>query len=106
MVPPRGGGKRSLAGVVLASVVFFACITPWLVREYSILWKVHFLSADNFGRNYAWEWPGADGTWTEYLHPTQDVYALRHYQAMGEIAYVAMRKRQAIDTLRQILFVS
>ncbi len=90
-------GKKSLAGVLLASVVFFACITPWLVRNYQTFGKFIFVR-DNFGAELRMgNGPGADGTWMEYLHPTQDVYALRQYQAMGEIAYVAMRKRQALD---------
>ena len=90
-------GKKSLAGVLLASVVFFACITPWLVRNYQTFGKFIFVR-DNFGAELRMgNGAGADGTWMEYLHPTQDVYALRQYQAMGEIAYVAMRKRQALD---------
>jgi hypothetical protein len=43
---------------------------------------------------------GADGTWMEYLHPTQDVYAMQQYQSMGELAYIAMRKRQALDYIQ------
>ena len=53
---------------------------------------------DNFGAELRLgNGNGADGTWMEYLHPTQDVYAMRQYQAMGERAYIAMRKQQAMD---------
>ena len=90
-------GKSSFAGVVLASVVFFSCITPWLVRNYQTFGKFIFIR-DNFGAELRMgNGPGADGTWMEYLHPTQDVYAMRQYVAMGEQAYIAMRKRQALD---------
>ena len=93
-------GKRSLAGVVLASAVFCACITPWLVRNYETFGKFIFIR-DNFGAELRLgNGNGADGTWMEYLHPSQDVYALRQYQAMGELAYIAMRKRQALDYIR------
>jgi 4-amino-4-deoxy-L-arabinose transferase-like glycosyltransferase len=93
-------GQRSLAGVVLASVVFFACITPWLVRNERTFGKFIFIR-DNFGAELRLgNGPGADGTWMEYLHPTQDVYAMRQYQAMGELAYIAMRKQQALDYIR------
>ena len=95
-------GKRSFAGVVLASVVFFACVTPWLVRNYQTFGKFIFIR-DNFGAELRLgNGAGADGTWMEYLHPTQDVYAMRQYQAMGELAYVAMRKQQALDYLSLI----
>jgi 4-amino-4-deoxy-L-arabinose transferase-like glycosyltransferase len=93
-------GKRSLAGVVLASVVFLACIAPWLVRNERTFGRFIFIR-DNFGAELRLgNGNGADGTWMEYLHPTQDVYAMRQYQSMGELAYIAMRKRQALDYIR------
>jgi 4-amino-4-deoxy-L-arabinose transferase-like glycosyltransferase len=93
-------GKRSFEGVVLASVVFCACITPWLVRNYQTFGKFIFIR-DNFGAELRLgNGNGADGTWMEYLHPAQDAYALRQYQSMGELSYIAMRKRQAVDYIR------
>ncbi len=90
-------GKRSLAKIVLAAVVFLACIAPWLVRNYQTFGQFIFVR-DNFGAELRLgNGNGADGTWMEYLHPTQDAYALRQYQAMGELAYIAMRKRQALE---------
>jgi 4-amino-4-deoxy-L-arabinose transferase-like glycosyltransferase len=90
-------GKRSLAGVILASVVFAACITPWLVRNYQTFGKFIFIR-DNLGAELALgNGRLADGTWMQFLHPTQDLYAMRQYEDMGEIAYVAMRKRQAMS---------
>jgi 4-amino-4-deoxy-L-arabinose transferase-like glycosyltransferase len=92
--------KSSLAGVVLASVVFVACITPWLARNYQVFGKFIFIR-DNFGAELRLgNGKGADGTWMEYLHPTQDLYAMRQYQSMGELAYIAMRKQQALDYIR------
>ncbi len=90
-------GKKSLAGVVLASAVFLSCIAPWLVRNYQTLGKFIFIR-DNFGAELRLgNGNGANGTWMEYLHPTQDFYAMRQYQAMGELAYIGMRRRQALD---------
>ena len=45
--------------------------------------------------------PGADGTWREYLHPTQNVYQMQLYRQMGEVAYVAERKREAVAFIRE-----
>lgn len=90
-------GKRSVGGVVLASAVFCACITPWLIRNYETFGKFVFIR-DNFGAELRLgNGPGADGTWMEYLHPTQDAFGLRQYQAMGEVPYIAMRKQQAVQ---------
>jgi 4-amino-4-deoxy-L-arabinose transferase-like glycosyltransferase len=93
--------KPSLAGVVLASVVFLACITPWLVRNYQVFDQFIFIR-DNLGAELRLgNGNGADGTWMQYLHPTQDVFAMRQYAAMGELAYIAMRKQQAMDYIKE-----
>ena len=56
---------------------------------------------DNFGAELRLgNGNGADGTLMIYLDPTQDVYAMRQYQSMGELAYIAMRKQQALDYIR------
>ena len=93
-------GKQSLVGIVLAALLFFACIAPWLVRNYQTFHQVVFIR-DNFGAELRLgNGNGADGTWMERLHPTQDLYALRQYSALGELAYIAMRKQQALDYIR------
>ncbi|HTU42472.1 MAG TPA: glycosyltransferase family 39 protein [Candidatus Aquilonibacter sp.] len=89
--------KPSLGGVLLASAVFIACVAPWTARNYRTFGKFVFVR-DNFGAELRLgNGRGADGTWMEYLHPTQDLYAMRQYAAMGELPYIAMRKRQALD---------
>jgi 4-amino-4-deoxy-L-arabinose transferase-like glycosyltransferase len=94
-------GKKSAAGVALASVVFIAVIAPWLVRNDREFGKFIFIR-DNFGAELRLgNGPGADGTWMEYLHPTQDSYAMRQYREMGELNYIAMRKAQAIEYIEQ-----
>lgn len=93
-------GKRSFSGVVLASVVFFGCITPWLVRNYQTFGKFIFVR-DNFGAELRLgNGNGADGTLMLYLDPLHDVYAMRQFQAMGELPYIAMRKEQAVDYIK------
>lgn len=93
----RERGKASLGGVALASIIFFACIAPWLVRDYRTFGQFIFIRS-NFGAELRLgNGPYADGTWQEYLHPTQDAYEMRRFQRLGEIAYVAERKREAAD---------
>lgn len=89
-------GKRSLVGVVLASVIFFACITPWLLRNDRTFGKFIFIR-DNFGAELRLgNGNGADGTLMLYLDPPHDPYAMHQFEAMGEVNYIAMRKQQAI----------
>ncbi|HVI07417.1 MAG TPA: glycosyltransferase family 39 protein [Candidatus Binatia bacterium] len=93
-------GKKSFPGIVLAAAIFVACVTPWTIRNYQTFGKFIFVR-DNLGAELRLgNGKGADGTWMQYLHPTQDLYAMRQYQAMGEIAYIAMRKQQAVDYIK------
>lgn len=93
-------GKKSLGAVVLASAVFFACITPWLVRDYRTFGKFIFIR-DNFGAELRLgNGNGADGTLMLYLDPLHDQYAMRQFESMGEISYIAMRKEQALEYIR------
>jgi 4-amino-4-deoxy-L-arabinose transferase-like glycosyltransferase len=93
-------GKRSVGGVVLASAVFCACIAPWLVRNHETFGKFIFIR-DNFGAELRLgNGPGADGTLMIYLDATHDPYAMPQFQAMGEVPYIAMRKRQAVDYIK------
>jgi 4-amino-4-deoxy-L-arabinose transferase-like glycosyltransferase len=93
-------GKKSFTGVVLASVVFFACITPWLVRDYQTFGKFIFIR-DNFGAELRLgNGNGADGTLMLYLDPPHDPIALRQFQEMGELNYIVMRKQQAVAYIK------
>ncbi len=92
--------KPSIGGIVLASALFIACVAPWTVRNYQTFGKFIFVR-DNLGAELRLgNGDGADGTWMQYLHPTQDIYAMRQYTSMGELAYIEMRKRQAVDYIK------
>ena len=94
-------GKPSLAGVALASLAFVVCVTPWVARNSKTFGRLMFLRS-NFGAELRiGNGPWADGTWREYLHPTQNVYEMRRYREMGEIAYVAERQREAMAFIRE-----
>ena len=93
--------KKSLGGIVVSSLVFFALIGPWIVRNHNTFGKWIFLRS-NFGAELRMgNGPYANGTWMYYLHPTQNVVAFHQYLEMGEIAYAAERKRQAVEFIRE-----
>ena len=90
-------GRRSLGGVVLASLVFFACVAPWLVRNYRTFREFVFIR-DNFGAELRLgNGPGADGTLMLYQDATHDPSAMRQFEEMGELQYILMRKAQAVQ---------
>ena len=97
----RRHGKASLAGVALALLIFIACLTPWTIRNYQVFGRLMFVR-DNFGAELRLgNGPGADGTWMFYLHPSGNIYAMNQFRSMGESAYIQMRKRQAIEFIKE-----
>lgn len=93
-------GKRSLGGVVLASIIFFACITPWIVRNHETFGEFIFIR-DNFGAELRLgNGPGANGTWMEYLHPTQNVFEMQKFESTGELEYVTTRGHEAVEYIK------
>ncbi|HEX8816809.1 MAG TPA: glycosyltransferase family 39 protein [Terriglobales bacterium] len=93
-------GKFPLGGVALAGAIFAACIAPWLIRNELTFGQFVFIRS-NFGAELRLgNGPGANGTWMESVHPTKNVGQLIRYKRLGEIAYVAERKQEALDYLR------
>ena len=89
-------GRGSRAGVLAASAVFLVCLAPWLVRNYRSFGRIIW-SRSNFGAELRLgNGPGANGTWMDSEHPTKDAHQLELYRQMGEIAYVAERRREAL----------
>ena len=67
------------------------------MRNYETFGKFIFVR-DNFGAELRLgNGPGADGTLMLYLDATHSPYAMRQFEEMGELPYIAMRKQQALD---------
>jgi 4-amino-4-deoxy-L-arabinose transferase-like glycosyltransferase len=96
-----GAPRRQWSGVLLAALLFAACLGPWTWRNWLIFH--HLVPArGNFGAElYLGNGPGATGLLMEYDHPIQAPDQLRLYTAMGEIAYSRMRGEQAMTLIRK-----
>jgi hypothetical protein len=90
-----------LGGAATAATLFAICITPWSIRNYETFGKFIFIRSNVGAELRLGNGPGADGTWMQYLHPSQNLYEMRLYRQMGELAYVAERKREAIAFIRE-----
>jgi hypothetical protein len=81
--------------------LFLAMIAPWTARNYATFGKL-ILFRGNLGAELRLgNGPNADGQWMYWLHPTQDPGELAKYRAMGEVAYVEMRRQQALEWIGQ-----
>jgi 4-amino-4-deoxy-L-arabinose transferase-like glycosyltransferase len=93
-------GFPSLAGVAVASVIFFAVLSPWIVRNYYAFGRFVFLR-DDFGLQLRLgNGPYADGMLMAYLQPNLNKLELEKFQSMGELAYAQSCKQQAFDWIR------
>ena len=94
-------GLPSFAGVVLASVVFFLVISPWVIRNYEVFGRFVFLR-DDFGLQFRLgNGPSADGMLMAYLQPNLNKLELERFQQMGELAYAESCKRAAFEWVRE-----
>ena len=94
-------GLPSLGGVVLSSIVFFAILSPWVVRNYQVFGRFVFLR-DDFGLQVRLgNGPSADGMLMAYLQPNLNKLELQKFQTMGELAYAEACKQQAFDWILQ-----
>jgi hypothetical protein len=94
-------GLPSIAGIAASSVIFFAVLTPWLVRNYEVFGRFVFIR-DDFGLQFKLgNWNFADGMLMAYLQPSQNTLEFEKFQRMGELAYSADCKRQAMEWIRQ-----
>ncbi len=94
-------GLPSLGGVVLSSIVFFAILSPWVVRNYQVFGRFVFLR-DDFGLQVRLgNGPSADGMLMAYLQPNLNKLELQQFQTMGELAYAEACKQQAFDWILQ-----
>jgi len=85
----------------VAALLFIAINTPWMLRNYHVFGEP-VLIRGNFGAEFRMgNGPGAEGTWMFWLHPTQDPIEFERYQRMGEVAYVAARKREALQWISE-----
>lgn len=94
-------GLASLGGVVIAAVVFWAALSPWLVRNYEVFGRFVFIR-DDFGLQFRLgNWKGADGMLMAYLQPNLNPGELEKFQQMGELAYGESCKRVAFEWVRE-----
>ena len=90
-------GLRSFGGVVLSSVIFFAVLSPWVIRNYEVFGRFVFLR-DDFGLQFRLgNGPSADGMLMPQFQPNLNQLELEKFRQMGEVAYAETCKRFAFD---------
>ncbi|HLZ42757.1 MAG TPA: glycosyltransferase family 39 protein [Candidatus Sulfotelmatobacter sp.] len=94
-------GLASFGGVALSSLIFFAVLSPWLIRNYEVFGRFVLVRDDFWFEVRLGNFKSADGMLMAYLQPSQNKLEFAKFQRMGELAYAADCKRLALDWIRQ-----
>jgi len=94
----RSGGRWTL-GMATAALAFLGAATPWLVRDDRTFGQFIF-----FRSNFALEFVVGNGSDTsrvesENVRPGDNPAEMKKIQRLGEIAYVADKRREALEFL-------
>jgi 4-amino-4-deoxy-L-arabinose transferase-like glycosyltransferase len=93
--------RRFWRGAVVAAIVCTVLVGPWLLRNRVVLGEWVFLR-DNYGFEFhLGNFHNSNGMGWRGLHPTQNDRELQKYRTLGEVAYIADAKRQAMDFVKQ-----
>lgn len=88
--------KRWLSPALTASVTLAVALAPWMIRN-ALVFHRFIPMRDSMGLEL---WMGNNGyteRWTsDQLHPLHDTQELADYNRMGETAYMAHKKEQAL----------
>jgi 4-amino-4-deoxy-L-arabinose transferase-like glycosyltransferase len=88
---PHLRDPRAYVGLVLAALLFLACIAPWTIRNWQTFHVFIPLRGNLGAEMYMGNGPGSNGLLMEYYHPFQAPEQLRLYASLGEVRYVAQR---------------
>lgn len=97
----RRAGRRWFTPAVISAVLFFAVLTPWLVRNYEVFHKFIFVR-DNFWLEFQLgNFHDSNGLGFGGLHPTGNPRVLQRFHDLGELPYMADRKQAAMQFVHQ-----
>jgi len=93
----HGRRQRWLLPATLGALAFFAVISPWFIRNYRAFHEfIPF--RDGFGLELRIGNNGATWHWAVHgLHPSDNEEEWQEYRKVGELAYVAEKKNQAVQ---------
>lgn len=96
----NSAGRPWFTGAVVAALIFFALLTPWVVRNERVFHR--FIPVrDNFWMEFRLgNSVNANGLWMSWFHPSTDLNEFDLYARVGELRYLEMQKQKALDFVR------
>ncbi len=94
-------GKPFLLCTTLSALIFWATLTPWLVRNYFAFGQLVFVRGNLGVELRSGNNAESEGDWVPVYHPTGNSFLYAQYKEMGEAAFVAEQARIAREWIGQ-----
>jgi len=91
---------KPLWAAVAAAAVCLLVLSPWAIRNYVVFHRFIPLRSNLGAELRMGNGDNAVGLWRFWMHPSSNVLERQKFQQMGEIEYVQMKKREAIEFIR------
>ena len=93
--------KPWFASAALAAVLFAALISPWLIRNELVFGRPVFLRSNYWFEFHLGNYHFSNGMGYSGKHPNNNPAELKRYVALGELAFIAHWKEDALGFVRQ-----
>ena len=94
-------GRRWLASLALAGVVFAAMVAPWLIRNEIVFGRAIFLRSNFWFEFHMGNYHFSNGLGWAGKHPAGNPAEFQKYAAMGEMGYIDHYKQVGLRFVRE-----
>jgi 4-amino-4-deoxy-L-arabinose transferase-like glycosyltransferase len=92
---------QQLLGAVLCVLTAALVVSPWLVRNYQVFGKFIFVRDNLPLEMYEANNDQSAGMWTRDEHPGNNPEAMRKFQELGELGFMAEKQREVQQFIRE-----
>jgi 4-amino-4-deoxy-L-arabinose transferase-like glycosyltransferase len=92
---------QRLVGAALCVLTTALVVSPWLVRNYEVFGKFIFVRDNLPLEMYEANNDQSAGLWTRNEHPGNNPEAMRRFQELGELGFMAEKRREVREFIRE-----
>ena len=92
---------QQFAGAVFCALTATLVVSPWLVRNYQVFGKFIFVRDNLPLEMYEANNDQSTGLWTRNEHPGNNPEAMRRFQELGELGFMAEKQQEVRQFIRE-----
>ena len=94
-------GARWVRSLVFSCVLFGALVSPWLIRNEVVFGRPVFFRSNYWFEFYLGNYHFSNGVGFSGKHPNNYPKAFKQYAELGELRFVELHKKEALDFVRK-----